>query len=54
MKVEKLKVEFRVVGSLLMGVIGFMASFSASGDGLVIAREALRDGLWDVARTHAA
>ena len=37
-----------------MGVIGFMASFSASGDELVIAREALRDGLWDVARTHAA
>ena len=37
-----------------MGVIGFMASFSAFGDELVIAREALRDGLWDVARTHAA
>jgi len=38
----------------LMGVIGFMASFSAFGDELAIAREALRDGLWDVARTHAA
>ena len=37
-----------------MGVIGFMASFSAFGDELTIAREALRDGLWDVARTHAA
>ncbi|MBO4710125.1 MAG: tetratricopeptide repeat protein [Kiritimatiellae bacterium] len=37
-----------------MGVIVFMASLSAFGDELVIAREALRDGLWDVARTHAA
>ena len=37
-----------------MGVICFMASFSAYGDELAIAREALRDGLWDVARTHAA
>ena len=39
---------------MLMGVIGFMASFSAFGDELAIAREALRDGLWGVARTHAA
>ena len=54
MKVEKLKVEFRAIGSLLMGAIGFMAAFSAFGDELAIAREALRDGLWGVARTHAA
>ena len=38
----------------MMGVIGFMASFSAFGDELTIARKALREGLWDVARTHAA
>ena len=37
-----------------MGVIGFMASLAAFGDELAIAREALRDGLWGVARTHAA
>ena len=36
-----------------MGVIGIMASFSASADELSVAREALRDGLWDVARMHA-
>ena len=36
-------------------VVAFaLALSSASGDELVIAREALRDGLWDVARTHAA
>lgn len=37
-----------------MGVIGFMASLAAFGDELAVAREALRDGLWGVARAHAA
>jgi len=39
---------------LLMGVIGLMASFAALGDELAIARDALRDGFWDLARTQAA
>ena len=49
-----MKVEFRAVGSLLAGAICFMASMEAFGDELAVAREALRDGLWDVSRAHAA
>ena len=46
---------------MLMGVICFLASLAAFGDELAvfgdeldIARGALREGLWDVARAHAA
>jgi len=34
--------------------MGLLASFAAFADELSVAREALRDGLWDVARAHAA
>ena len=37
-----------------MGVMGLMAALAAFGDELAIAREALRDGFWDLARTQAA
>ena len=39
---------------MLAGAICFMASMEAFGDELAVAREALRDGLWDVSRAHAA
>ena len=40
----------KVLTSLLFLSVAF---FAAAADGLSIAKEALRDGLWEIARTHA-
>ena len=37
-----------------VGLVGLLPLFAAAEDDLVVAREALRDGLWNVARRHAA
>ena len=44
----------RFMSKVLMGLLLLVAAFSATAaDGLSVAREALRDGLWEIARTHA-
>ena len=43
-----------IARSLVGAVVVVSAAFAAFGDELAIAREALREGLWDVARLHAA
>ena len=43
-----------IARSLVGAVVVVSAAFAAFGDELAIARGALREGLWDVARAHAA
>ena len=43
-----------IARSLVGAVVVVSAAFAAFGDELDIARGALREGLWDVARAHAA
>ena len=43
-----------IARSLVGAAVVVSAAFAAFGDELAIAREALRDGLWELARAHAA